>query len=300
MTYNLFHGIILYMSSPHDRTTGNQYPRFENLGVSFPMPERIMIADTDRLLKETVFATPEVIAERGVAFDEQWPERWRQDRIKTIFQSERSESPFAKYSSQGWKIHIAYGRGREREVSRFLFQSGLYFKTQAGIGTWFNGTHESGSTIYVGSEPAMEQVAQHIQILGSVLTDGPSTELSFKSGEKLRIRNGSGSDIEVLPKILARFDVAKTPHGWASGTGKYAEHGLPSWVVAFGIPGGLPLLKDDNEHLSRLEGNSVDPNDLVDVYSTAQKRAQAELVSDFGEHFVLGYTRLLERVSTSE
>jgi hypothetical protein len=216
-------------------------------------------------------------------FEEVWSEGWKESPGKgEYFGVPHDESPFEKYSSKGWKIHIAFKKGFEKEVAAFLYENGLYFKIEGGLGTYFNGKNESGSTIYVGSRDNVEKIAELIQRnFSSCLMEGVVATL----GER-KFPLGSGADEELAPKIMARFDVAKTEHGWADGDGKYAEKGLPSWA---GL-GGIPILSKYDKEVSDLVRNWKSYTEsqrkvfLQKVYGESRR----ELVKDFGQEFLLG------------
>ena len=237
----------------------------------------------DPLLEQTI-NNPESREKRGEKFESIWNTEWKSKPGKGLyFQTPDGESPFEGYSSKGWKIHIAFKKGTEKEVARLFYENGLYFKLEGDIGTYFNGTKESGSTIYVGSRDNVQKIAELIeQHLAGYLEDGAVA--IFGDGKVVRI--GSGSDIELEPKVTARFDVAKTEHGWHDGDGKYSEYGLPTWTDL----GGLPILK-------KFEREANDVVDNWGKYTRSQRglilskiygESRQELVKDFGQEFVLG------------
>lgn len=237
----------------------------------------------DPLLEQTI-NNQRLKEERGKNFENIWDSEWKSKPGKGLyFQTPDGESPFEDFSSKGWKVHIAFKKGAEKEVARFLYENGLYFKLEGDIGTYFNGTKESGSTIYVGSRDNVQKIAELVeQNLSDYLEDGAVA--TFGDGKVVRV--GSGSDIELEPKITARFDVAKTEHGWHGGDGKYSEYGLPTWT---GL-GGLPVLK-------KFEREANDVVDNWEKYTEAQRKlilrkiydeSRQELVKDFGQEFVLG------------
>lgn len=238
------------------------------------------------LLKETIFNEQEK-EKRSEKFTEIWEERYKPSGSKEgYFQTHEKESPFAEYSSKGWKIHIVFTKGREKEIAKLLHKNSLYFKVEAGLGTYFNGLKVSGATIYIGSHDNMEEIAKFVQKnLGESLKEG----LVAKVGDKM-VRMGSGSDIEVLPMITARFDVAKTEVGWLKGNKKYVEYGLPSWTEL----GGIPILqKYEKEVASIIEKwNKVTPYQRDLYYDKKLKpiydESKEELVKDFGAEFLLG------------
>lgn len=244
----------------------------------------------DPLLVQTI-DNEEEKSRRSEIFDQIWQERWKHSGTKEVFQTKEDESPFSQYSSKGWKIHLAFLKGQEQNVAKLLYTNGLYFKVEAGSGTYFNGLRESGATVYIGSHDNMRPIAALVENhIGSLLTDGETAKVATKEGTKI-VRIGSGSDIEILPKITARFDVAKTPYGWASGNKnyKYAEHGLPSWT---GL-GGIPILKTYERVTNNvLDGwNHLSPQGRREYFKLLQQAyetSQRELVRDFGEEFVFG------------
>ncbi|MBI2600397.1 hypothetical protein HYW42_00425 [Candidatus Daviesbacteria bacterium] len=235
----------------------------------------------DTLLQSTIFNKDK--DNRRQAFEKAWQERWGP---RGHFQTTEDESPFSQFSSRGWKIHIAFEKGKERDVAQFLYVNGLYFKVESMVGTYFYGNRESGATVYIGSHDNLMQIAGIVeQELNPSLTDGAIAKFPNRT-----IRIGSGTDIEVRPRITARFDVAKTPYGWLGGNGKYAEHGIASWL---GL-GGIPVLKKYEAEVARIEGNWND-------YSRTQRQiylerglksiyeeSKSELVKDFGQEFVFG------------
>lgn len=289
---------------PDKDAKAGQHPVQEGQDVSFPLTGEALRAENDKLLDATINASDEVKQRRYTAFPQAWHERWRDHNDQDYFQTYPSESPFSKYSSQGWKLHIAFERGREEEVSRFLYGAGLYFKTEGRMGGGFNGLKESGSTIYVGSWDAMQAVADHLYALDPVLTDGTTASVSGKT-----VHAGSGTDVEIAgqPKVTARFDVQRSKHGLIKGgDGKYSESGLPSWSNIYDIFSGLPLLSEDvaavyNLHQEILSApqsfftqqpqrpaSRQDFERLLAASREAQERAEQELVHDFGKDFVLG------------
>ncbi len=241
----------------------------------------VSINSPDSLLQSTIFGKDK--NNRKQTFEKAWQERWGP---KGRFQTTEEESPFSRYSSRGWKVHVAFEKGRERDVAEFLYTNGLYFKVESQSGTYFNGINESGATIYIGGHNDMVQIAEAVEyVLGPILADGAIAIFPNKT-----VRVGSGSDIEVRPRITARFDAAKTPFGWLSGNGKYAEHGVATWL---GL-GGIPILKKYEAEVARIEDN-------WNGYSPAQRQiylerslksiyeeSKVELVKDFGQEFVFG------------
>lgn len=245
---------------------------------------------TDPLLASTIH--DEAAKERRASdFDRAWQERFAVDPggksgKSGYFQTKETESPFARFSSKGWKIHIAFPKGREKEVARLLYENGLYFKIESVQGTYFFGNKESGSTIYIGSHDNMEAIASLLEEkFGEMLADGGYVQ----AGDKI-IRSGSGADIEVRPKIMARFDVAKSPFGWLKGNKKYGEHGLPTWT---GL-GGIPILAKEEKQLNDFleKGNASTESQRQIIYTHFFKRiyqeAKEELVQDFGQDFLEG------------
>ena len=242
--------------------------------------------DDSKLLESTIFNRDKII-DRGEKFDSVWQQRWQPKGAgKESFQVLKTESPFAEYSSKGWKVHIAFTKGQEKTIAKLLYSRGLYFKVEAGSGTYFNGLKESGATVYIGSHNNMQTIAKVMEMnLQGYLTDGAIATAGSKT-----IRMGSGSDVEVLPKITARFDIAKTPLGWHSGNRKYAEHGLPSWM---GL-GGIPILKKYEGEISEIVSNWNGYLDtqrkiyferrIKPIYEESKK----ELIKDFGKEFVFG------------
>ncbi len=241
----------------------------------------------DDLLQVTIFNKDKAL--RKVSFDEAWQSRWNaHGNQPQCFQTIESESPFARFSSRGWKVHLAFEKGREKEVAEFLYTNGLYFKVESQQGTYFNGNRASGATIYIGSHENMVAVVSEIENnLCRFLTDG--VVATFGSSGKT-VAMGSGSDIEIKPKITARFDVARTPHGWLEGNKKYAEHGIASWT---GL-GGIPILKSREAEVARIEGNwnRNTPGQrtiyLERVLRRIYEESKQELIKDFGEDFVFG------------
>lgn len=244
------------------------------------------LPEIDPLLQATIYNKEERAARRDT-FERAWQARWHKKGIKEgYFQTEENESPFSQYSSKGWKIHIAFEKGEEQEVARLLYENGLYFKVEAGSGTYFNGLKESGATIYIGSNDNMVEIAKVIeQSAGNFLQDGAAA----KSGDKI-IRMGSGSDIEVRSKITARFDVAKTELGWLEGNKKYAEHGLPTWTEL----GGIPILAKYEKEVSDIisKWNKYTPYQRNLYYERRLRpiyeESKSELIKDFGKEFLFG------------
>lgn len=252
-------------------------------------PEKMEI---DPLLEETIYNESEK-ARRRENFEKVFEDRWHKKSPKVgkegYFETERNESPFSQYSSRGWKIHIAFEKGKEKEMARFLYENGLYFKLEAGIGTYFDGQKESGATIYIGSNENMKVIAGFInEREDKLLKDGATAQIGDK-----KIHIGSGSDIEIISKITARFDVAKTQYGWLKGNKKYSEHGLPSWFPGLA---GLPILDKHAKQVAEVvdldHWNKLLPSQQKIYFDTLLTRvyneSKQELIKDFGEEFVLG------------
>ncbi len=240
----------------------------------------------DRILGATLYNEWAKERRRKV-FDQAWEERYKRTGGKDgYFQTNEQESPFEKYSSKGWKIHIAFLKGKEKEIAQVLYENGLCFKVEAGIGTYFNGLKESGATIYIGSHDNMEAIADLIENkLGAALEDGSTA----KVGDKV-IRVGSSSDIEVRPKVTARFDVAKTAFGWFSGNKKYSEHGLPTWTKLGGIPSLAKYGREISDVTQKWNKMSQYQRDIYmqRFFKRIYKEAKDELIKDFGEKFLEG------------
>jgi len=243
----------------------------------------------DPLLQATIFNKDK--EKRRESFNRAWQERWNTGYYGSnkpgYFEPEESESPFSQYSSKGWKIHIAFEKGKEREVAENLFVDGLYFKLESVMGTYFNGTKESGATVYIGGYDNMMAIADVIdQNMGRFLTDGPAA--TYPDGRRVPL--GSGADTEIKPRIMGRFDVAKTPYGWISGNKKYTEKGLPTWLDT----SGLPLLKVDEQETVEVENkwNKLMPSQrqiyMDRTLKRAVERTKTELAKDFGREFVFG------------
>lgn len=219
-------------------------------------------------------------------FEDVWKKGWdpRGNYGYGYSQTEESDSPFSQYSSKGWKIHIAFEKGREKEMAKSLFVNGLYFKLE-GMGTYFNGNKASGSTIYIGSYDNMEAIAEYLErYVGYFLVEGSSQTIGG-----LKIQSGSGSDIEIRPKITARFDVAKTKYGIYGGDKKYNEDGLASWT---GL-GGIPLLSLRVKEARDIEGNwnKLTPEQRPIYWQRLRsiyEESKAELIKDLGQEFVFG------------
>ncbi|MDR3502466.1 MAG: hypothetical protein P4L79_07770 [Legionella sp.] len=245
----------------------------------------------DPILTETLYNEKQ-IKERIAKFDEIWqqrgitPARLKKDN-NSKFNTNPDESPFSKFSSKGWKIHIAFDTGLERDFARLLYSHGLYFKVEgSGGGTYFNGLKESGATIYIGSSDNMQEIAKFLEN-----TVGSKSRFGSKMHDAL---DGSGADVVISPKIAARFDVAKTAYGWHSGNGKYAEHGIATGLTSILKVGeGLPVLKKFEKRVSEIEHawntSSQDQRKLLrDELVKICDESKQELVKDFGEEFLLG------------
>jgi hypothetical protein len=217
-------------------------------------------------------------------FDVVWERRFKLTHGKGYFQTEKNESIYSKFSSRGWKIHIVFPKGKEKVVARFLYEHGFYFKIETGMGTFFNGNISSGATIYIGSWDDMVSIAGLIEKgIGRILMQGSFVEVGNK-----RMSMGSGSDVEIMPNITARFDVYKTRFGLA-GTKKYFEHGLPTWS---GL-GGIPILNKYSQQVSEFQGkwNSYNENQrryVLDFFRRVYNESKIELIKDFGSEFVFG------------
>lgn len=184
----------------------------DKLVAGLKQPEDVDVIDP--LLQATIFNKDK--EKRREVFDRAWQERWNTGYYKGhhrdgYFQTEEDESPFSEFSSKGWKIHITFEKGKEREVAETMFVDGLYFKLESVQGTYFNGDKESGATIYIGSHNNMTAVADVLeQNFGDILTEGKVA--TYPDGRKIPL--GSGVDKEIKPNIMARFDVARTSFGW--------------------------------------------------------------------------------------
>ncbi|HYF97022.1 MAG TPA: hypothetical protein VD947_03210 [Patescibacteria group bacterium] len=280
----------------------------EDVCPNFPLTGPELAQENTELLESTINASEEVKQARYDEFSVVWAQRWRETSGNDYyFATGGGESPFAQYSSKGWKLHIPFKKSHEEEVSRFLYGAGLYFKTETSS-TFTHGFTESGSTVYVGSWDCMRAIAGSLEALEPVLSDGTIEQ----RGDKI-IHVGSGSDVEVPeePRITARFDVQKTRQGGIGGSKKYSEKGLPSWANLVGILSALPLLTQDAQGLLELEERAfkplprkesdslfapvsyqkpekVDLDRLVKAYREAENRARRELFQDFGKEFVVG------------
>lgn len=244
---------------------------------------QLPVIDPDsELLEQTIYSEEEK-QNRKERFKQIWEKGWHdKPGGQSAFQVPYGESHFEQYSSRGWKVHIAFAKGQEQQIAECLYEHGLYFKVEGNMGTYFMGNKESGATIYIGSYDNMQKVTQLIEEkLGNLLTDGAVV----KVGEK-KARQGSGSDIEIRPKITARFDVARTQYGWIEGNKKYSEYGLPSWTGF----GGISLLQKYASQIAHLESHWKE-------YTTGQRNlllrnaygeSREELVKDFGQAFLLG------------
>jgi len=237
------------------------------------------------ILTKEEFEILKVRASNG-PFDGIWQRRFKFTGNKVYFQTEKNESTFSKFSSRGWKLHLSFPKGKEKDVAKFLYEKGLYFKLQTGVGTWFYGHMQSGATIYIGSHDDLMSIAELIENgIGAFLMQGAYAEIANR-----RIGIGSGCDIEIRPNIMARFDVAKTNFGWLSGNRKYAEHGLATWTRL----GGIPILKTHEAAVRDVENKW---NTLTDsqrricidkLFRRVYEESKAELIKDFGKEFVFG------------
>lgn len=248
-------------------------------------------------MEQEVLSTSEQLGnekKRVQLFEKAWQQRWKNG----YFQTKKEESPFSEYSSRGWKIHIAFRKGKEKEVAQFLFVKELCFKLQSTGGTYFNERKTSGATIYIGSWDNMQEIAGIIEEnLGELLEDGRT----IKVGDKT-VNVGTGSDIEVRPKIAARFDVAKTKFGWLSGNKpyKYAEAGIFVWQDRFG---GIPILERYSGEVAKIiwGGYKLPPEQQKKYFkenkenymrlNAIYQESAWELIKDFGRKFVFGKTR---------
>lgn len=242
--------------------------------------------ENDRFLSETIYSNPNSDAgkrtrERINKFDKFWRASWqdKRDGSREKFETNLEDSPFSKYSSKGWKIHVAFDKGQERSMAFFLYTNGLYFKVEAGSGTYFNGNKESGATIYIGSYDCMKKIVDFIQ---------------SKADRILHKCYGSGIDIPVSSKISARFDISKSPLGirrgddGKQGNGKYGEMGIV-WPDLCGIPTLSKYDQRINFLMSNWKQKSDDQKkrdyqELQRIY----KESKEELIKDFGEEFLLG------------
>ncbi|GEM_PF-3093038 len=237
---------------------------------------------SDVLLQTTIYSKEK--DQRVAAFENAWKERW-EDPKRLYFQTKKEESPFSKYSSRGWKIHLAFEKGKEEDMTKFLYTSGLYFKVEGQVGTYFNGTNASGATIYIGSYDNMMTISEYIeQNMGQFLVDGRPITLGGKV-----VNVGSGSDIEVRPRITARFDVQKSPFGVMGGNGKYSEYGIGTWTGF----GGMPLLSKYAMEEVKIEDswNSLTSDQRKVAFERLKQmydESKAEAIKDFGEEFLLG------------
>lgn len=251
--------------------------------IGSPAPE---VKTIDPILQSTIFNKDKDL--RAPAFEEAWKQRWNTANHKAAyFQTEAQESPFSQYSSRGWKIHIAFEKGKEKDMAKFLFTNGLYFKLEGKEGTYFNSNKASGSTVYIGSHDNMATIAEYIEKnAGGMIVEGIIAV--FPDGKKINV--GSGSDIEIKPKITARLDVQKTKHGIIGGDGKYGEYGMPTW---FGL-GGIPLLASREKEASIIideywnHTEEQRKNYFFPRLKKFYEESKAELVKDFGQEFVFG------------
>jgi len=211
---------------------------------------------------------------------------------------------YSKYSSKGWKIHVQFKKGDEARVAKHLYNNGLYFKLQNGIGTWYNSTVNSGATLYVGSAKEAIKVANFLK---STLSDTIENNKASMTGDIYgnSIYGGSGSDINFSDGIALRFDVQKTDQ--YKNDKKYSEYALSTGLGQKLT--GLPYLSKYNKEVSELETvfEKTTPQEekkkalkrLEDIYA----ESKTELEKDFGKDF-LGtdsvLNPILERVNELE
>lgn len=241
---------------------------------------------TPKILADTIF-NKEQIKKRLGEFDEIWKTRWNTDLSRNskgdlkykYFQPGSEESPFEKFSSKGWKIHIAFKKGNERDIAKLLYSRGLYFKVEGKLGTYFNGDTESGATVYIGAKDNRDEIVKFI-------------EENAKS--VLVPTYGSGTDEKVTTNIASRFDVQRSAQGFFGGKRKYWEDGINS-QLGFG---GLPILFADHKLAAKMTQELITANGTpqfaevrdrcLPIFSQIYARAKEECIKDFGKEFVFG------------
>lgn len=138
-----------------------------------------------------------------------------------------------------------------------------------------------------------------VRNIGEFLRDGATVKVGDKE-----IRIGSGSDIEILPKITARFDVAKTKFGWIGDKEeqekrkklgpreyKYSEYGLPSWSGLGGIPILSKYSREESETTNTKRWNKASEAErrkYLERMKAIYEESKKELIKDFGAEFLLG------------
>lgn len=191
----------------------------------------------------------------------------------------------ALFSSKGWKAHVQFEKGYEKQFASILNTYGQYFKIEGYIGSYFNSVTESGATIYVGSRQNLEKLIDLIEDKCSLLASSRNyTRTVFGKS----VYGGSGTDEPVGRGIGARFDVQKSLY-----KDKYSEYGFATWLEFR----GLPVLAKDIRHVRELEDIIEDKNNnrtqnernkaYLELKSIFQE-TEHEILKDFGEDFVYG------------
>jgi hypothetical protein len=206
---------------------------------------------------------------------------------KRLYYQAPSGSMNAEFSSKGWKLHIQFIKGHERELAELLNKYGQFFKIEGEIGTYFNGLNDSGATIYVGSRANLDKLVNLIEEKCSHLpTDNNYTGTML--GEY--VYGGSGSDEPLGRGIAGRFDVQKSQF-----SKKYSQYGFSTSLGFRGLPvleknalrvRNLESILQNDEGNATLEQKESAYVELQEIF----KETEQEVIKDFGSEFVYGKT----------
>ncbi|MES3017407.1 MAG: hypothetical protein V4721_06490 [Bacteroidota bacterium] len=188
----------------------------------------------------------------------------------------------AKFSSRGWKMHVQFKKGYEKQLAGLLNTYGQYFKIEGEIGTYFNGMIDSGATIYVGPRENLNKLLALIEEKCPSITTADNYATTVFGKE---VYGGSGSDEPVGRGLGARFDVQKSEF-----KDKYSEYGFATGLEFR----GLPVLKKHSARVRVLEDimkGTESQEKLTEAYRELQElftETEKEVLKDFGADFVYG------------
>ena len=204
---------------------------------------------------------------------------------KSFYYQAPKMSPNAVFSSKGWKVHMQFEKGYEKQFAGLLNIYGQYFKIEGSMGTYFNALTDSGATIYLGPRENVDKLLALIEEKCPNISS-PRYYTTTVFGKK--VYGGSGSDEPIGRGLGARFDIQKTDL-----KDKYSEYGFATFLEFR----GLPVLQKDILHVRRLEDIIEDGADKKTQeekkaayleLKTIFEETEREILKDFGKEFVYG------------
>lgn len=260
--------------------------------TKYGMPERTASTIADLLFDS------EAAEKRGQAFDAAWNERYKDGRFETI----AAESQLSDQVAKGWELHLAFKKGAEERVARYLYSCGLPFLLEEKTGSHFYGNRESGVTIYAGDRELATRIARFMsRAMEEVLVTSGDIERMNSDGRVESIPSGSGTDIELAPKVMGRLDISRTVVGADGGSGKYDRAGIATFTGF----GGLPILASRRDEVDQLEEVFVREHTAEEEKKATQRlreiqeEARKELVRDLGPELVTSAAEPVTRAARS-